>query len=164
MDAMPVGSLGHAFVVGGMKRICTDKSRYLDMTAPGRVHHFISFADLLYWERYQYLRDLHEIHKGIVSNFSPIARFPQGSSVFHMFATDVKLLSAVKETFVQQMRERTDDSRIKMIPLVFLHSNPALNKPGMKTTPIHIALDKQSPVAFETMFQLLVDQKRVCIT
>ena len=43
-----------------------------------------------------------------------------------------------------------------MLPLVFLHSNPMLNKPGKKTTPIHIALDKQSPISFETMFSLLV--------
>lgn len=40
------------------------------------------------------------------------------------------------------LQERTDDSRVNMLPLVFLHSNPALNKPGKKTTPIHIALDK----------------------
>ena len=51
-----------------------------------------------------------------------------------------------------------------MLPLVFLHSNPALNPPGKKTTPIHIALDKQSPIAFETMFELLVDQRKVCVT
>lgn len=40
------------------------------------------------------------------------------------------------------LQERTDDVRVNMLPLVFLHSNPALNKPGKKTTPIHIALDK----------------------
>lgn len=51
-----------------------------------------------------------------------------------------------------------------MLPLVFLHSNPMINKPGKKTTPIHIALDKQSPIAFETMFALLVDQRKVCVT
>lgn len=51
-----------------------------------------------------------------------------------------------------------------MLPLVFLHSNPQLNKPGKKTTPIHIALDKQSPISFETMFSLLVHQRKVCVT
>ena len=61
-------------------------------------------------------------------------------------------------------QERSDDVRVNMLPLVFLHSNPALNRPGKKTTPIHIALDKQSPIAFETMFELLVSQNKVCVT
>ena len=61
VEAIPFGSLGNVSAVGGMKRICTDNSRYLDMTKPGRIHHFLSFTDLLYWERYQYLKDKHEI-------------------------------------------------------------------------------------------------------
>ena len=69
-----------------------------------------------------------------------------------MFATDVKVLDAVRDAFIDSKREGSDDSRIKILPLVFLHSNPELNKKGQKTTPIHIALDKQSPVAFDTMF------------
>lgn len=39
-----------------------------------------------------------------------------------------------------------------------------LNDIGKKTTPIHIAIDKQSPMAFETMFKMLVDTPRLCIT
>jgi len=49
-DTMPRGPLTGQ--IEGMKRISYDRSRYLDMTAPGRVHHFISFTDLLYWERF----------------------------------------------------------------------------------------------------------------
>ena len=53
---------------------------------------------------------------------------------------------------------------MRAIPLLFMTSNPTLNLPGKKTTPIHIAFDKQSPAAFETMFELLVEQKRHCVT
>jgi len=42
----------------------------------------------------------------------------------------------------QAKQLRSDDVRVNMLPLVFLHSNPMINKPGKKTTPIHIALDK----------------------
>jgi len=49
-DTMPKGPLSQQ--VEGMKRVSSDRLRYLDMTKPGRVHHFISFADLLYWERF----------------------------------------------------------------------------------------------------------------
>jgi hypothetical protein len=162
MDTMPKGPLTGQ--IEGMKRISYDQSRYLDMTAPGRVHHFISFADLLYWERYQILRDKHEISKGILSTFSPIARFPKGISVFHYYATNFKVLNAVQDAMVIAKQERSDDSRVNMLPLVFLHSNPLLNKPGKKTTAIHIALDKQSPISFESMFELLVNQRKVCVT
>jgi len=49
-DTMPKGPLTGQ--IEGMRRVSRDRSRYLDMVAPGRVHHFISLADLLYWERY----------------------------------------------------------------------------------------------------------------
>lgn len=49
-DTMPIGYLGE--LVEGMRRISSDNSRYLDVTKPGRMHHFISFVDLLYWERF----------------------------------------------------------------------------------------------------------------
>jgi len=125
-----------------MKRVSTDRSRYLDITAPGRVHHFISLVDLMYWERYQLLKEKHEISKGVISSFSPIARFPSGISVFHYFATNTKVLSTVEEAMQIALQKRSDDVRVNMLPLVFLHSNPQLNRPGKKTTPIHIALDK----------------------
>ena len=134
------------------------------MVNPGRVHHFISYADILYWERFQLLKDKHEISKGTLSTFSPIARVPAGISVFHYFATDMKVLNTVQDAMTIALQERSEDSRVKMLPLVFLHSNPQLNKPGKKTTPIHIALDKQSPISFETMFGLLVDQHKICVT
>ena len=49
-DTMPKGPLHNQ--VEGMKRVSTDRSRYLDITKPGRVHHFISLVDLMYWERF----------------------------------------------------------------------------------------------------------------
>ena len=154
-DTMPTGPLHNQ--VEGMKRVSTDRSRYLDITKPGRVHHFISLVDLMYWERFQLLKEKHEISKGVLSSFSPIARFPAGISVFHNFATNIKVLNAVEDAMTIAKQERSDDVRVNMLPLVFLHSNPMLNKPGKKTTPIHIALDKQSPISFETMFSLLVN-------
>ena len=110
------------------------------------------------------MKDKHEISKGILTTFSPIARFPNGISIFHNFATNFKVLNAVQDAMTIAKQERSDDSRVNMLPLVFLHSNPLLNKPGKKTTPIHIALDKQSPISFESMFELLVDQRKVCVT
>lgn len=41
------------------------------------------------------LKEKHEIQNGVLSTFSPIARFPEGVSVFHTFATNVKVLTAV---------------------------------------------------------------------
>lgn len=139
-DVLPKGPL-HA-QVDGMKRISGDWSRYLDMTKPGRVHHFISLVDLMYWERFQVNKDKHEISKGVMTTFSPIARFPNGISVFHYFATNTTVLNTVEDTMTMAKQNRTDDVRVNMLPLAFLHSNPRLNEPGKKTTPIHIALDK----------------------
>ena len=51
-----------------------------------------------------------------------------------------------------------------MLPLMFLHSDPYRNKPGHKTTPVHIALDKESPMSFELMLGLLKGQKKVSVT
>lgn len=83
--------------VEGMRRVSSDWSRYLDITKPGRVHHFISYTDLLYWERFQLIKEKHEVHRGIISTFSPFARFPKGISVFHSYATNVKVLKTVDE-------------------------------------------------------------------
>ena len=160
-NTMPSGPLSG---IEGMKRISNDRSRYLDITAPGRVHHFISYTDLLYWERFQLLKEKHEIYKGVLSTFSPIVRFPTGISVFHHFATNMKVLNAVQEAMMVARQERTEDTRVNMLPLVFLHSDPQLNKSGKKTTPIHIALRKQSPISFECMLGLLIDQHKVCVT
>lgn len=139
-DVLPKGPLSAQ--VDGMKRISGDWSRYLDMTKPGRVHHFISLVDLMYWERFQVNKDKHEISKGVMTTFSPIARFPNGISVFHYFATNTTVLNTVEDSMTMAKQNRTDDVRVHMLPLAFLHSNPRLNEPGKKTTPIHIALDK----------------------
>jgi len=99
-----------------------------------------------------------------LTNFSPIARFPNNISIFHFFATDQRVLNAVQDAMQVAKQERSEDVRVNMLPLVFLHSDPMKNKPGKKTTPIHIALDKQSPISFELMFELLVHQRKVCVT
>ena len=95
-----------------MKRVSTDRSRYLDMTKPCRVHHFISLVDLMYWERFQLLKEKHEISKGILSSFSPIARFPAGISVFHYFATNIKVLNAVGDALNTAQQLGSDDPRV----------------------------------------------------
>ena len=160
-NTMPTGQLSG---IEGMQRISNDRSRYLDITSPGRVYHFISYTDLLYWERFQHLKEKHEIYQGDLSTFSPIVCFPNGISVFHHFATDMKVLNALQEAISTAKQEWTEDTRVNMLPLVFLHSNPHLNESGLKTTPIHIALHKKSPISFECMLGLLVDQRKVCVT
>ena len=93
-DSLPVGSLPQ---MEGIKRISFDRQRYLDLTHPGRVQHFTSFTDLLYWERFQQLKSQHEIARGKISSFSPLARFPNTISVFHCLATKPQVLSVVRE-------------------------------------------------------------------
>ena len=161
-DALPRGPLNYS--IRNMRRISSDRSRYLDITRPGRIHHFISYTDMLYWERFQKIKSKHEVSKGVITTFSPFARFPKGISIFHHFATNTKLLNVVDDAIQIQKQAQTTDQRILMLPLLFLHSNPALNPPGKKTTPIHIALEKKSPVAFATMFDLLVDQTKASIS
>lgn len=79
-----------------------------------------------------------------------------------MYATNDKLLTAVNQAI--QTATDPDDPRVRMLALMFLHSNPDLNSPGMKYTPLHIALDKQSPQSLEIMLDLLKGQRRVCVT
>ena len=51
-----------------------------------------------------------------------------------------------------------------MLALMFLHSDPKRNEKGCKTTPLHVALDQNSQLAFDIMFGLLCEQNKVCIT
>ena len=127
------------------------------MTHPGRLQHFISFTDLTYWKRYEDNKESHELARGKLSSIAPIARFPDGISVFHYFATNVKVLDAVENTLSSRasLGGADSDARYSMLPLLFLHSDPARNKAGQKTTPIHLALDRQSPQSFEIMLGLL---------
>ena len=106
-DTMPKGPLKN--LVPGQKRISEDRSRYLDLTAPGRIHHFISLADLLYWERYQNYKEKHELARGKMTTWSPIARFPNGISVFHWLATNVKVLEAVRDAMNVAKGENRED-------------------------------------------------------
>ena len=50
------------------------------------------------------------------------------------------------------------------LPLLFIVSNPLLNKVGTKTTPIHRAFEQENSEAFNTMFDLLADQNYHCVT
>lgn len=152
--------------IPGQKKVQEDKSKYLELTHPGRIQHFISYSDLLYWERYENVKDMHELSRGKVSNFAPIARFPSGISIFHMYATNVKVLEAINNAInaKKQQSDYVEDPRVDNLALMFLHSDPSRNKPGQKTTPIHLALDKQSPLSFEIMLNLLKNQRKVSVT
>ena len=89
--------------VEGMKRITSNRSLYLDLIKPGRIHHFCSVTDLLYLQRYVEHKERHEISvKNVITDFSPLVRFYNGSSIFHHFAADTKLLKVVTDTFKTQ--------------------------------------------------------------
>lgn len=62
------------------------------------------------------------------------------------------------------MLNKNNDSLLRALPLLFMSSNPMKNEKSQKTTPIHISFDKRSPAAFATMFELLVDQSKSCVT
>jgi hypothetical protein len=72
-----------------------DGKKYLELSHPGRIQHFISYTDWTYWVRFEQSRDQHELHRGKITSISPVARYPDGISVFHTFATNVKVLDAV---------------------------------------------------------------------
>ena len=155
-DWCPVGELKNN--ITGQRKLQEDNTKYLELTHPGRIQHFISYSDWTYWVRFEQSRGQHELQQGRVSSISPIARFPSGISVFHTFSTNVKVLESISNFISQQkhLAVNKNDARIHMLPLLFLHSDPGRNKkPGSKTTPLHLALDKQSPMAFEIMLGLL---------
>ena len=129
---------------------------------PGRIQHFISFSDLLYWSRFQNQQDDHEITRGRISRMSPFARFPTGISVFHMYATNLNVLRSM-ENFIRQ-KIQSGNKRYALLALQFLHSDPNRNEKGCKTTPLHVALDQNSQLAFDIMLGLLTQQTKVCIT
>ena len=84
---------------------------------------------------------------------SPIARFPTGISVFHMYATNLNVLRSM-ENFIRQ-KVQTGNKRYALLSLQFLHSDPSRNVEGCKTTPLHVALDQNSQLAFDIMLGLL---------
>lgn len=61
-----------------------------------------------------------------------------------MYATNVKVLEAINNAInaKKQQSDYVEDPRVDNLALMFLHSDPSRNKPGQKTTPIHLALDK----------------------
>jgi hypothetical protein len=152
----------------GQKKVQEDHSKYLELTHPGRLQHFTSYCDLTYWKRYEEKKESHELEKyGKISRMSPFARYPKGISIFHVFATEVKVLEAVYDKLVQGADP--DDSRLTMLPLMFLHRSRGKQindkkQPQPLQSPVHIALEKQSPRSFEIMMTLLKDQKQVCVT
>ena len=58
-DVLPRGLI--TYHVEGQRRITSDRSKFLDIVKPGRVHHFNSYSNLLYWQRYEDHKDTHEI-------------------------------------------------------------------------------------------------------
>jgi hypothetical protein len=120
---------------------------------------------MLYWERFQNNKANHELSRGKVTTFSPIARFPRGMSIFHYYATNQQVIKTFEEAMNLAMQEKgNDDKRIKMMPLMFLHRHPIPNKQGHRITPLHVAIEKQSPQCFEVMLQLLEEQTSVNVT
>ena len=107
---MPHGALKHT--VPGQKKVNEDKSKYLDLLVPGRIQHFISYMDLVYWDRFLHDKFNHELSKGKVSSFSPIAKFPKGISIFHFYATNEKVIKTFREAMELALIERRDDKRI----------------------------------------------------
>lgn len=101
--------------VEGMRRISSDRSRYLDIVKPGRLHHFNSHSNLLYWQRYIDSKDAHEIDQGTIQDFSPFVCFFNGSSIFHHFAADIKLLKTVTDA-IETKGSKGADPVLKMIP------------------------------------------------
>lgn len=47
--------------VEGVRRLMSDRSRYLDIMKPGRIHHFSSLTDILYFERLANEPFMHEL-------------------------------------------------------------------------------------------------------
>ena len=76
----------------GQLKVQEDCAKYLELTKPGRLQHFISYSDLTYWVRYELNKDAHELSKGKLTSIAPVARYPAGISIFHVYATSVKVL------------------------------------------------------------------------
>lgn len=150
---MPHGALKHT--VPGQKKVNEDKSKYLDLLVPGRIQHFISYMDLVYWDRFQHDKVHHELSKGKVTSFSPIAKFPKGISIFHYYATNEQVIKTFREAMELALNEKKDDKRISLMPLMFLHKHPVPNKAGHRVTPMQVAIEKQSPACFESMLAML---------
>jgi hypothetical protein len=159
---VPHGALKHT--VAGQKKISEDRQSYLDLLCPGRIQQFISLFDLTYWERFQTDKTRHELSKGKVTSFAPIARFPRGISIFHYYATNLQVIKTFENALELALSEKRDDKRITLFPLMFLHKHPIPNKAGHRVTPLQVAMEKQSPVCFETMLQMLTTQTSLCIT
>ena len=101
-----------------------------------------------------------------MTRISPFARFPNNISIFHVFATNVKVLEAVNDAMTTNLTN-PEDPRVTMLPLMFLYKSKGRHIPGLKQnmhTPVHLALDKQSPRSFEIMLSLLKNQTKVCVT
>ena len=67
------------------------------------------------------------------------------------------------ENFIRQ-KVQTGNKRYALLSLQFLHSDPSRNVEGCKTTPLHVALDQNSQLAFDIMLGLLSQQTKVCVT
>jgi len=83
--------------VPNQRRVSADRLKYLDVTSPGRLHHFFSFADLLYWERFELEEKSHELSRGKVTTLTPFTRLPKEITLFSKFATNSKILRAVAD-------------------------------------------------------------------
>ena len=53
--------------VQGQKKVQQDGKKYLELSHPGRIQHFISYTDWTYWVRYEQSRDQHELQRGRIT-------------------------------------------------------------------------------------------------
>lgn len=91
-------------------------------------------------------------------------RFPSGISLFHQFATNVKLLTSVRDSLETLLHEKPDEPAGKLLALIVLYKNQYTSKTGKKLTPLHVALEAQSPQSFNIMLEFLIDQTKVSAT
>lgn len=103
------------------------------------------------------MKEKHELSRGRIATLEPFTKFPKGISILHQFATNVKLLTTLRDAIILLQNDKPDDPKSKLMPLLVLSRHPLANKTGTRPTPLHVALEKQSPVSFETMMELLVD-------
>lgn len=109
------------------------------------------------------MKGKHEISRGKMTALSPLTRFPKGMCLMHFFATNVPVLQTIRDVINQVIADHPDDARTKLMPLLCLH-RPMGGKKNHRPTALHVALEKQSPIAFDTMLEMLTDQRKVCIT
>lgn len=138
-------------MVQGDVRLSCDKRFLLDFNCPGRIHHFTSYLDLVYWDRYERSQKNHELRSGKISTFSPFIRFTKGMSIFHQFATNPQVLSNISSAIMDMKKKDPDNPVSEYCQYLSLYQEVKTKK-----TALHWALDNQSPVCLDIMLKFLL--------